>query len=740
MAKNRIGGSLSPDTLEFDPEQDPIRYPVQFQVSVVNLGEVFASFRVELFASGADPNLDHNWYKPNPTVSVKKPPGDSTTFIVSILAIPIPGVRMINVTVVVSSLDFPDVLRHSLRLLVKPKPGIQLQMELPKDEFAAKPREMVPIPVRLLNRGQQPADLILRFTGLDSGWLNGGDQLRVVLKPGQGSEVAFQCQPPVAAKAPSQSYPFSIGAFFSGSEISRVNGILRVLPVGMVTFACQPEEHWMPPKFWWFPIWKSIPVTYELSFKNASNVPQTLEVKVEGDRKKCKTLQLTPEQTPLQTGSSQIVAVEVFKSRPWIGGTQKVSLEAIPHLSDPRIEQTDPVKQTLLLYLRPVLPLWLQLLLLLLAILAALLAIPYERHTSDVNAVRFSGVVEPILSGSEDHTVRAWQDATNTPLCRWTTLQRFCLKARGVLVSEEKTGGRSVTALRYQPLNNELIAIGLDNGVIQLWDVNKGNQIGQDFEEARDDRNDRVLDLIFSRDSRYLLTAHGSGHIRQWDLSTPDSKQLKKIRVGPALYTLSFSKDPAETTLVAAGRENGIVLWKWKTEATPKPMIYPIGSKNDYIFSSVTIEPNWLITADTQAFITIWDLSQCQGSSQQPGAVECEQLDRWQLTNTNKKPIPLRSIDVVRTEQGDYYLASGGDDTTIRLWRLGSQGRRDPEFVADRDRGLVLANYFNFARFQDINSIKGINLIIQGQRLLVVSGDSEYNVRLATYSLGGESP
>lgn len=732
MAQQRIGGSISTEVLEFDPELDQQKNPALFDVTVLNLSDQFASFQVELLAAGADPEIGHSWYKFLQLDTVKKPPGDTSVFKLQILEAPIPGVRMINITVLVRSMEFPDVLRHSLRLLIRPKPGIRLKMELPKDEFTARPREIVPIPVRLLNLGQHPADLVLRFIGLDPSWLKDGDQLRVMLHPGQQKEVGFHCQPPVAARAPSQVYPFSIVAYVMGAELTRASGILKVLPVGMVMFSCTPEEHSIPPRDRWFPTWRSNPVVYELSLKNASNVPQTVSILMQGrDVERC-THQIDADQQPLRTGEGQTFLLEVHKKRPLFGFTRTLQLEAVPDLSDHRLGETDPASQLLKLILKPILPAWLQLLLLLLLALAILALLPTEHHTGPVNAVRFSGVVEPILSGSEDQTVRVWRDTSDGWLCRILGWRRFCLEPDGVLVTESQTQSKGVTALRYQPENNELIALGLENGLIQLWDVIRATQIGSDFIEAREARTDRVLDLLFTQDSRFLFSAHGSGTLRRWDLKTSDDLQrlLSETPLGFAIYTLALSQDETERMLVAAGRENSIVLWEWQTAESPLPLLYSVGSLNDYIYSVVTAAPNLLIAADTQGFITIWDLNQCP-LTPQGNAYDCVRLDRWRLTNTNDVRIPVRAIDLVQTDDEFYYMAAASDDGSVRLWRLRPDGRRDPDFTKDRERGLVMARY--------LTPIKTLDLILRQQRLLAVSGADDTHVRIASRVVSQQS-
>lgn len=723
-ARNPIAASLSTEVLEFDPYGDP----ASFQVRVINQreGNQLAQVYVDLSAAGAEPRPDPDWwFELTPERSAAVYPGDPTVFTVVLKDNPIPGARTVNVTVTVRLLE-GYILRLMMRLLIRPRPGIHLRMRMPQTVFTVRPRGTVALPVEVQNMSHQPVDVVLRCLGLDPSWLPQGPERRVMLAPGQRQETQFACQPPVAAKAPARRFPFVIAAAVQGSEAAKVEADLDILPVGMVMFECETPDVWIPYRGLGWPTLGSPPAVFALQFKNASNVSQVLTLAVKSRHTDRHPPQISPPELPLEPGQPGSLALHIQAKRPLLGSTHTLKVEAIPQLSNPQLE-ADPPQRQIKVHLRPLLPLWLQaaFLVALLALLLALL--PREKHDAPVNVVRFSGVVDPVLSGSQDQTVRAWRDNRSHLLCRWIGWQRWCLRPEGVLIDEAQTGNLAVTALRYQPENNRQVALGLENGIIQRWDVNQATRSGADFTEARDARNDRVLDLLYNRDSRFLFSGHGSGTLRQWDLQDQGSLS-RELPVRFAIYSLALSRDPEETILVAAGRENSIVLWNWQQEnALPQPLNYPPGGINDYVFSITTVAPNWLAIADTLGRVTLLDLAQCQAES---NLLTCGELDAWRLQDASGNGIPIRSIAMTQTDQGSYYLASGSDDGTVRLWRLTSSGQRDRDFGSDRDQGLVVARYPT-----EINSV---DLIIRGQQILIVSGSADQEVRTHTMSLAGQ--
>lgn len=726
----KINGSISKNLIEFQSGAAP----PSFQVYVTNQSDLFASFRVELIAAGADPSIGHRWYQLKPEVSAVKPPGDKTEFTVIIIDTPIPGLDNINVTVQISSLEFRDIFRLSLRLKINPRTTLdRFEIDLPVKNYALYPREEIEIPLRVTNLETKDADILLEFTGIEPDWLNRGAERRLLVAAGRQAETSFSCQPPIAVRAPSKKYPFRIRAYLQGKFIGSADGTIEVLPVGTVFTSVGSKEHWLPTKNYWFLNWRSNPVSYLLKFKNSSNLFQTISIEIPNNKniKKLK-IEPLPEQVNAAPGENLPIELKVSKKRPWFGLIQKFTIDAFTRLSDERLGKADPPSHQLKLNIHPIVPLWLQLLLsLLILILLFLLLSGQAGHQLQVNSVSFTGVnvngqLNPIVSGSEDRTVRSWQATPDNLLCKFFDWQKFCLKAnKHPILNDEQTDQKAVAVLRYRAEQTDRLGVGLENGHILLWDVEWDLDRGQKIDSLVVEKGDRVFALAFSKNYPYLFSGHG-GQLWQWDLTNQKPKdflfennntqEVKRF----AISTLALSQD--ERILIIAGRFNKIFLGIWDGEnQLPKfePLqSYPVGSTGDYIESIATAE-NILVTSDIQGSIRIWDLNEC---SKKP---DCKSKDDWQIVYPSGDPMPVRTVALT---QNGRYLVISGDDGIIRLWQMNTEKIQRQN---KSNNGQEIANYSE-------TGINDIDVITRENRLLIVSGADDHKVRLNTYNINSD--
>src|SRR5919199_240597 len=695
MADNLISANISAQVLKYRPGGPP----ATFEVTVINESEQFASFQLEVIAAGADSDAGFRWYTLSPEVSSKKPPGDTTKFHVAIEDSPVPGFAgMMNLTVRIFSVELRDEERQVLRLFIQEGAGSKLlKVDLPVRKFQVNLGEQIEVPVRVLNPNQQAADVVLSFLGVEPSWLIKGAEQRFQLDPGEQTEVTFSCQPPsVITQSACQIYPFTIEATHHKGSVARDQGTIEVLPTGFVEFSCTPEQHTIPAKGGWLPSRHSDPVSYELLFENASNLSSSVSVQFQGeDVQKC-TLQVIPPETDLTPGETSKALLVASKQRPRWGLPQKLLFEVTAVLSDRRLELRNDT-QTLELRVRPILPLWLQVgggLLVLLLLL--LLFRPFEGHTDAVTSVRFNGLADRVISGSDDQTIRSWNVQGNR------------LKSAGIFARV----GKAVRVVRYQPVNNDLVAAGLENGEIQLWDV-LGNR-KEPLESFVNQKDDRVLGLEFTKNSRYLFSSHGSGLVLAWDIerdlsdnSRDRNKPIATLKSDFAVYALTVV-GKGDANLAIAGRYNKLVLWNFTTNKIRR-VPYREGGQDDYIQSLAVAanKPNLMATADNQGHITLWDMRQCLVED-----VNCEVLETWSRGHNGK---PIRSVNL---SKDGCYLASAGDDGREVLWPLTPEGRRDSKFLDGTEVG----------RFS--TKINDVALILRGEDILVVSGGDDHQVRL----------
>ncbi|MBD2449290.1 hypothetical protein H6G76_19430 [Nostoc sp. FACHB-152] len=739
MESNLINASLSTQNVVFRPGTTP----ASFTVTVNNDSSQFTNFQIEITAAGEQRNPEYHWYKLEPEVAAAKPPGSSTDFQVFIFNTPIPGfVGTVNLTVKIFSPQLGQERRLLLRLQIERdhQPTL-LSVELPVREFQVYPCNTVSIPVRVKNLSQQSTNVVLRFVGVDSSWLVGNLERRFSLDPGGYTEVTFECQPPSVVQSPSQNYPFSIEATSNNGYPASATGNLEVLPVGFIKFDIPQKQQKIPSKNRWVPDWKSDTTAFELNFKNASNLYQGVNINIQGrDWRKC-SYKTIPAIVNLPLGETSQFILNVKTKRPWVGLAKTLLLEARAELSDQRLGTTDPATQTIEIQSLPIIPLWLQATVLgLIALLLALLFKPEPiMHTRSVNSVAFNGIGLTALSGSDDCTLRLWNinNKSLEPANIYYSKQPVACdrqhKPNGLLAITNDP----VQVANFMPVENNRVAVGLDNGVIELRDVPTGEKteelIDQEDPKAK---GDRVFDLAFTKNSLFLFSGYGSGKLRLWSRTSTNSKFQANPQVIDIqnLFKLPFeirtlTLSPDDQTLVIAGNFKRFLLGSLNSSNSNNQLqnlsvqtldkIDERTGRTDYIWG-LAFAPNSpekpekiLATSDSAGNITTWNLNQCQpvkNVSLQNGitTVDCLQLDRWQVSSK-------MSVRTLKFSEDGGFLVSGGDDGRVIVWYLTKQYKLDKTQAAT---GRTI--------YQSPKKIKSVDL--KGD--MIVSGDEDSQVKL----------
>ncbi|MDZ8080324.1 MAG: hypothetical protein RMX35_14790 [Nostoc sp. DcaGUA01] len=740
MEKNGISASLSTENLTFRPGDTP----ASFEVTVNNDSGEFVNFQIEITAAGETRNPAYRWYRLEPEVSAAKPTGSSTIFQVFIFNTPIVGfVGTVNLMVKIFSPQLAQQCRLVLRLKIeRDNRPTHLSLELPVREFQVYPRNSLDILIRVRNFSQQPTNVVLRFTGIDPSWVTNSAERRLAIEPGGIAEATFQCQPLSVLQAPSQNYPFAIEAVSNNGYPTSTQGNIEVLPVGFVEFTATQKQLKIPSKSAWLPDWKSNTASFELLFKNASNLNQQLDVQVQGrDERKC-SFKKFPEIANLNLGETTKVILDVKTKRPWVGIGKTLLLEAKSELSDHRLGTTDPATQTLEVRVLPIIPVWLQLAAI--ALLAALIAwIVQPRgvmHTRSVNSVRFSGIGLSVVSGSDDCTLRLWSIGNH----RLDADDRVTYAGQPIACDkpQQPKGLMAITddavqVLRFMPLQNDRAAVGLDNGVIELRDVPSGVKISelQDLKDPKA-KGDRVFDLVFTPNSLNLFSGYGSGKVRLWSRPAPNTNFLSEPQAIDVQSTLKLSGfqvraltlSPDATTVVIAGNFKRFILWQWNPSQNNKQ--FPDLSvqnlekldervgREDYIWALAFV-PNSaekiLATSDSAGYITIWNLNRCKiltnpNSQVQVNELNCPPLDRWSASKTSVRSLAF-------SEDGNL-LVSGGDDGRVVIWYLTSEHQLDKTKAAE---GKTI--------YQTSKKINSIDLKTN-QGTMIVSGSEDFQVKL----------
>ncbi|MCY7272367.1 MAG: hypothetical protein LH702_01140 [Phormidesmis sp. CAN_BIN44] len=161
-----------------------------FFFDVTNLSDRFASFQVELIADGTDASAAAKWYRVEPEICAKKPPGDRTQFKVTVIKAPIPAYETeVKITAKILSVESGKLSTTQTLFLWIDKPLKPLKVHLPFSDFKVYPGDRLEIPVIIYNLSPKFAELTLDITGVED-WVEEPSKT-VQLGAGSSTEVSF---------------------------------------------------------------------------------------------------------------------------------------------------------------------------------------------------------------------------------------------------------------------------------------------------------------------------------------------------------------------------------------------------------------------------------------------------------------------------------------------------------------------------------------------------------------------
>uniref|UniRef100_A0A673XKY4 WD repeat and SOCS box-containing protein 1 n=1 Tax=Salmo trutta TaxID=8032 RepID=A0A673XKY4_SALTR len=210
-----------------------------------------------------------------------------------------------------------------------------------------------------------------------------------------------------------------------------------------------------------------------------------------------------------------------------------------------------------------------------------------------------------------------------------------------------------------------LLATGLNNGRIKIWDVYTGKLLLNLM-----DHTDIVRDLTFAPDgSLMLVSASRDKTLRVWDLKD-DGNMVKVLRSHQYwVYCSAFSPDSSVLCSVGAGKS--VFLWDMDKYSLIRKLE---GHHNDVVSCEFSPDGALLATASYDTRVIIWD-PHVGTSSPPPSPIFAGGAnDRW-----------VRSVAFCHDGR---HIASIADDRMVRFWTIDEMS---PQAIAPLTNGLCCA-------------------------------------------------
>ena len=364
------------------------------QVTVVNLSDRFSSFQIELEVGEQRQGHGERWYRVEPDICAKQPPGDHTIFIITLLRAPVRSYDItLPITVRVISIEVAQLTAEDTLFLKVQCPKKTLHAYLPIEDLTVYPGDRCHIPVLLYNLNPTARAVTARLIGIDPNWLPEGNEQVLHLDSGESGESGFWCAPPPIATSRHQVYPLLLEVFDDQGNTASARGTLEVLPFGQVTLDCAEPCRQIPLSSKRSGNW----ALFDLTLHNQSNldVSVQLESQLSGTESQAHQIEVPPA-INLASDTTDDFQVQVQAVRPWLGPRRTDAIDITPRLTWPGSGEfiqkipVQPYSQRLELKLLPRIPLWLQ-------ILGALLALgllsfswwllPRRHHDAPVTAL-----------------------------------------------------------------------------------------------------------------------------------------------------------------------------------------------------------------------------------------------------------------------------------------------------------------------------------------------------------------
>jgi hypothetical protein len=342
---------VSPPTLVFQPNADEQATNGSrvnlFKVTVTNQSREFADFKAEVSAPGVSKESELQWYKIDSKLGSDIPPGESTTFEIQILKVPLPGETQIALDLTISSLKFPTLTTSQKLFLEVQNPDQPLKIQLARKDLQIFPKEGFKIPFVVSNtssKGLTRIRVILSCTTFPAKFWCEEDREIDYLAPGATWSDHFECKLNQALEEFDSKFLQPVHYFTIDASLAKKSGIsyfaydegrLKILtPYGVLPISCPKPEQSLRFNF----------AKYRFEVQNISSSPQKVSISIPESECEVHKLKVPPTRfltlNPGEKRSDLALEVRRFQRwRDWIGHKKKITFRAEVEVIDPESEE-----------------------------------------------------------------------------------------------------------------------------------------------------------------------------------------------------------------------------------------------------------------------------------------------------------------------------------------------------------------------------------------------------------------
>jgi WD40 repeat protein len=220
------------------------------------------------------------------------------------------------------------------------------------------------------------------------------------------------------------------------------------------------------------------------------------------------------------------------------------------------------------------------------------------------------------------------------------------------------------------------------NGSVHIWNLETSPPEVHDLQPKHEER---VTDLTFSPDGKWLVSSGVDEFVRVWDTTQPDRVAAEATGDPQGVNTVVFHPDGR--WLAAAGSEGNIAIWTNLATFAPQPERTFPAHEGRTIDMAIDPQARWLASAGYDGTIKLWRLDEIPVDANDPDPMPEHPLKA-----------PAGGIISIAFSRDGKTLASAGNDGSIWLWDLDHPDREPRLLIGDE---LTVAS-IAFSGFGDL--------------------------------------